>query len=347
MTDAAARDLIDPPWHAGAKYDPVRVNVELVQRDRLMAILDAGLSGRLAFVLAPAGFGKSTLLSQWRQSLQGRRIACAWVTLDEGDADPNQFLASLVIALSHAGIDIGELEIGARNSFAYSPVDLLLAKVVRLLADHGSRTVLILDDYHCVDHPEVNDMVSALARDPTIDGLIVINSRSSPRLDVATLIASGAALQIGPEHLRLNRDETSTILGVGSQPDFASDVYARTEGWPIAVQLARAQNGGMPHSPYQAAENERIFASYLADEVLAKLNPDERQFLLMVSALERFNADLADVVCGWHVSSRLVRELEKLAALIVPLDYDRQWYRLCQHRDKNGPGTGLKRGQLG
>jgi LuxR family maltose regulon positive regulatory protein len=67
----------------------------------------------------------------------------------------------------------------------------------------------------------------------------------------------------------------------------------------------------------------------------------------MVSALERFNADLADVVCGWHVSSRLVRELEKLAALIVPLDYDRQWYRLCQHRDKNGPGTGLKRGQLG
>jgi len=328
MTDAAARDLIDPTWHAGAKYDPVRVNVELVQRDRLLNILDGGLNGRLAFVLAPAGFGKSTLLSQWRHSLQARGTDCAWITLDESDADPNQFLASLVISLSHAGIDIGDLEVGARNSFAYSPVDVLLGKIVRLLADHGSKTVIILDDYHCVDNPEINEMISALARDPANDALIVINSRSPPRLDVAAQIATGAAFQIGPEHLRLDRGETATILGEAAQPGFAKDVFERTEGWPIAVQLARAQNGGMPHSPYLAAENERIFASYLADEVLAKLSAEERRLLLMVSALERFNADLADVVCGWQASGRLIRQLEKLAALIVPLDYDRQWYRL-------------------
>ena len=122
MADAIPGYDGDSVWFNNAKYEPAQINITPVVRERLIERLDDLYRRKLALVVAPAGFGKSTLLAQWHDVQVNKGHICAWLTLDSNEAEPNQFLASLAIALSHSGADISELEIGARNGFPDSPV---------------------------------------------------------------------------------------------------------------------------------------------------------------------------------------------------------------------------------
>ena len=324
-SDAAPSDpgLISP-----AKIAPRLPKADLVIRARLLQKLDQALGVKLVLVVAPAGFGKSTLLSQWCQTLRSRDLPCAWLSLDAADADPNLFLAHVAIALAHAGVAIGELEIGARNGFSDSATNLVKNRLVRQLSSTSTRKVLVLDDYHLVASPAVDEVIMAWLRDAPDTFTLIINSRTPPSLDTATLVASGEAVEIDADLLRLTRTETFAVLGDLIRSDDGEEIFRLTEGWPVAVQLARIQKQTRPELPLRYASPGGLIAKYLTDQILSSLREEQRDFLLDVASLDRFNPDLANAVRERNDSGQLLAQLDSLSALLVHLDYEGDWYRL-------------------
>ena len=149
-----------------------------------------------------------------------------------------------------------------------------------------------------------------------------------PSLDTATLVASGDAIEIDADLLRLTRTETLAILGEAIHPNDGEEIFRQTEGWPVAVQLARIQKQTRPELPLRYASPGGLIAKYLTDQILSSLQNGQRDFLLDVAALDRFNPDLANAVRERNDSGQLLAQLDSLSALLVPLDYEGGWYRL-------------------
>ncbi|MCY4155409.1 MAG: LuxR C-terminal-related transcriptional regulator [Gammaproteobacteria bacterium] len=328
MADAIPGYDGDSVWFNNAKYEPAQINIAPVVRERLIERLDDLYRRKLALVVAPAGFGKSTLLAQWHDVQVNKGHICAWLTLDSNEAEPNQFLASLAIALSHAGADISELEIGARNGFPDSPVRLVLDNLLRRINAMDVPCVIILDDYHLAESSSVDAILKQFLREAPNGFSIVINSRCHPAIDAPVLLASGAALEVGPDQLRFTQEETVAALGRDISAADAMEIYRETEGWPVAVQLARVQKQARPSSSLSIASAGGVVGSYLTDQVLATLDHDCRKFLLTVSVLDRFNPDLANAIGQCSNSRELLERLQSLVAFLIPLDHDLEWYRL-------------------
>ncbi len=318
----------DSNWIVETKFEPSRPNIDLVNRERLIALLDAAVDKKIAFVVAPAGFGKSTLLCQWFEQKSADDMVMAWLTLDENDTDAHQFLSYAVMSLAHGGVDIGELEIGARNGFSESPPRSILNSLKQRLQAANAACILVLDDYHLVASSVIDDIVGQMILEMPANLTLVINSRTMPSLDIPNLIAAGNAIVIGPDQIRLTRDETLLALGDKITAQDASEIYKQTEGWPVAVQLARVQKRARPAEALRPASSSGLVASYLTHQVLGSVDEDVREFLLTVSVLERFNPELANAVCGHEDSWQVVKKLGPLSALLISIDLEGNWFRL-------------------
>ncbi|MEL6184901.1 MAG: LuxR C-terminal-related transcriptional regulator, partial [Myxococcota bacterium] len=255
-------------------------------------------------------------------------LPSGWLSIEESDSDPQHFLASLVLSLARARVDVGELEIGARNGFPNSPPLLVTHHLVRQLETLRSPVVLVLDDYHHIDSVEIDQILRQLVRKAPPSFTLVINSRALPALDWATMLASGEALEIDPDQLRLTREETLSVLSESVSADVAQEIYTQTEGWPVAVQLARIQEATQPGFSLRPGTTGRLITSYLSEQILSSLPPKERAFLLGVAVVDRFNPALADALFRRQDTWPLLAELDSLSALIVPLNEPDQWLRL-------------------
>lgn len=318
----------EAPWVIDSKFEPSRPNIDLVPRDRLTQALDSAVTKKLALVQAPAGYGKSTLLGEWFRNASRSEIRCAWLTLDVADSDANQFLSYVVLALARSGVEVSELETGARNGFSETPSELTVAKLVQCLQRARHQTVLILDDYHQVESPKVDEIVKILLRDATRFFSIFINSREPSAIGAPALIAAGSAIELGPDQLRLTEEETLGVLADTVGEADSREIYIQTEGWPVAVQLARVQKKARPTAPILAGASGGLVASYLTEQVLSSLDDDVRDFLLTVSYLERFNPDIANYIRSADDSWQIIDRLSPLTALFVPLEEDGDWCRL-------------------
>lgn len=328
MNDDPIADNIHGNWIIESKFELHRPNIELVNRERLLSLLDGAIGRRVILVSAPAGFGKSSLLGQWSGNCEARDIPVAWLNLDENDADARQFLSYCALSLSHAKISIGDLEVAARNGFSDSPAISVLSRLVAQVRVFESPCILVLDDYHRTGSAEVNELVAQIISDMPDNFTLVINSRWSPDLNVPMLVASGDAVEIGPDELRLSRNETISVLGDQVELGEAEEIYKQTEGWPVAVQLARVQKQARPRVRLRSARSSGLVALYLTDQVLSTLDTDVRDFLLTVSVLERFSPQLVNAVRGKQDSWEVIDKLQPLTALIIPLDLDGDWFRL-------------------
>jgi len=318
----------DNNWIVVSKLSANRPNIDLVARSRLLDTLDSALVRSIALIVAPAGFGKSTVLQQWQDQLVQKNIKSAWLNLDTDDGDAHQFLSYLVMAIAHAGIDVAELEVGARNGFSDSPVRSIITSLMRRLQEAAENCVLILDDYHLAETDVLNDILKTLIREAPITFTLVVNSRTMPMLDVPAHVAAGDALEIGPAELRLTKQETLEVLAPEIDEEGATDIYQETEGWPVAVQLARVKKQTGRSQPVQTSASSGLVASYLTDQVLSEIDDDVREFLLSISVLDRFNPELANAVRDQKDSWQFLDKLQPLTALLIPLDSEDNWFRL-------------------
>lgn len=317
-------------WLMRAKLRVPRQQVSLVSRPRLTSILDEALGCGLVLVVAPAGFGKTTLLAQWRESAQETGTRVSWVTLDEGDADARQFIAYMVFALAEAGVDMASLEMIAEQGASDINPAIFLASVMDQVSKHSQRIVLVLDDYHRLDCEDIDDLINRVVADGPQNLTLVINSRTLPNLNLPLFMASGRASEIGAELLRFSRDETRAAVDVEIEDATLDALFERTEGWAVAVQLARLLVLGDPGNTGEISKfhgHQGHVATYLTDQVVEKLAPEVQDFLIKTSILERFNAPLADAVRHAEDGWEILRRLEPLHALLVPLEDESEWFR--------------------
>ncbi len=311
-------------WLPKSKFQPPTTTSHLIARPLLIDLLETALGRRLIVVTAPAGFGKSTLLAQWcagRDELDG---ISAWLTLDETDAEPNQFLASLIQALDNADFNVGALSIAADDGLIGTSVHLVLRRLAATLRRAELPTLLVIDDYHRAKSPAIDKIILELAEHCAGHLTLCLASRENLIPELPSMLASGEALEIDASNLRFTDAELRVAVGVElAEPAFAA-LQTKVEGWPVAIQMARLLLSG---DADQEASIARLhghtghLAAYLTEQVIERLSPEQRNFVLRTSILDTFDADLADAVCGHDQSSRLLKALEPLHALLVPLDH--------------------------
>jgi len=308
------------------------MQLDAVQRHALLTRLSEHRRMSLALVVSPPGFGKTTLLSQWRGALMSEAVPApvAWLSLDEADADANRFLAYLVLALEAAGIAMTGLSQSA-HALAMDPnPQRTLAALLQALERGGRRVTIMLDDYHRAASAPTDALILALLERGSAWCQFVVASRSRPRWPLATLKARGLLHEVAASDLILSLSEASHIMGDDFDRSALAIVHARTEGWAVAVQLARLwlQRGAGSSSGLKAFDGRvSDVAEYLAEQIVENLPADCREFLLETSPLERFNAELADVVRGRTDSQAVLRQLAPFEALLVPLDAAHSWFR--------------------
>jgi LuxR family maltose regulon positive regulatory protein len=289
------------------------VRAEGVSRPRLIERLDAGLSRRLTLLSAPAGFGKTTLLSEWIHA-QGRAtlpLKAAWVSLDEGDNDPARFLAYLIAALQTLEPHLGDGVLEAFQAPQPPSLEALLTSLInevvaRPKGDAESRPhVLALDDYHTIKAQPIHQAVAFLLDHLPPQVHLVIASRSDPPLSLARLRGRGQLTELRVDDLRFTADEAAAFLneamGLALSTKEVAALEARTEGWITGLQLAALSLQGRTAEHTARfidafTGSNRYVLDYLVEEVLSREPEEIQAFLLQTSILNRLCGSLCDAV---------------------------------------------------
>jgi LuxR family transcriptional regulator, maltose regulon positive regulatory protein len=295
----------------------------------------AGAPHKLTLIRAPAGWGKSTLLADWH-ALDSETRPFAWVALDAGDNDPVRFWTYLIRALRTVDPSAGEVSLPMLRAPRVSVVDDVLPALCNDLMALPHQVVLVLDDYHLVGNPEIDEGLSFLLEHLPQTLELVVSSRSEPALPLARLRVRGELVEIDAQQLCFSEDETDVFLndlhGLGLDREDVIRLHERTEGWAAGLYLATLTIRGRAsaHEFIEAfAGDDRHIVDYLSAEVLAGLPEEMRRFLLHTSVLERLCAPLCDAVTDRPGSVRTLHELEGSNFFLIPLDTKREWY--CYH----------------
>jgi LuxR family maltose regulon positive regulatory protein len=280
-------------------------------------------------VVAPAGYGKTTLLSQWAENSSQ---AFAWVSVDEDDNDPKVLLGYVARALD-AVQSVGSQVFEALAS----PVSSVPGSVVpRLGSAFWSMTVpvvLVLDDVHLLHNLECRDALSVLADHVPPGSRLVLAGRGEPPLRIARLRAEGRVLEIGPGDLALSRPEADALLrsaGVALGEEDVAALHQRTEGWPAGLYLAALylrEGGPMGTAAVSFGGDDRLVSEYMRSEFLERISQRDRVFLTRTAVLERMSGPLCDAVLELPGSAAILADLARSNLLLVPLDRRNHWYR--------------------
>lgn len=327
---------------------------ELVPRSRLVDRLNAdlrqngGFARFLTLVSAPAGYGKTTLVVDW---IKHSGLSPGWLSLDEGDNDPQRFIIYLIAALQQVNHCIGQAVLEMLKGPQALPDELMLAALVNEISAISQPILLVLDDYHVIHTLSIHKQIAFLLEHRPANLHLVITTREDPLLPISRLRARGQVLEIRQDDLRFTAGETSDFLNKVMGLDLPSDQVAalerRTEGWIAGLQLAALSMHGREDVPgfIQAfTGSSRFILDYLIEEVFERQSPDVKDFLLKTSALERLSGPLCNQVSERTDSQRMLESLEQANLFIVPLDQSRGWYRyhrlfmeLLRHRLRTSP----------
>jgi len=335
---------------------PLRPNV--VRRPRLVERLNEGLSAgrKLTLISASAGFGKTSLVSEWVDGRGGVTppLPVAWLSLDEGDSDPVRFLTYLVTALQTLNLSGGEEiaaklgagVLGALRSPQPPPAEALLTALINEIAAIPECFILVLDDYHVIEANPVNASTSV---DAALAFLIehlppqmhlVIATRCDPHLPLARLRARGQLTELRAVDLRFSSSEAAEylnqVMGLNLSADDLATLESRAEGWIAGLQLAAlaaqgtlSMQGDKDVSRFirEFAGDHRYIVDYLVEEVLQSQPEQLRRFLLHTAILDRLNGSLCDAVTGNEDGSARLEALQRGNFFVIPLDDNRNWYR--------------------
>jgi ATP/maltotriose-dependent transcriptional regulator MalT len=318
-------------WLLVGKLAPPEQRVTVAARETLLKRLDEGLTRPLSVIVSPPGFGKTTLLTQWWRSLKARPdLHACWLTLDEIDTEVSRFMAGLIMSVASAGVDVGALEVAARQQSIDTYVRPIVLALLDAIYRSGNRTVLILDDFHRARARAVDEVIEMLIEHCRGRLHLVVSGRSRPHLHVSALLARGMATVLQASDLALSLEQAAQIIGPDVSAADLALLHARTEGWAVALQLARLwlERGRQRPDVLQEFSGRTIeMTDYLAEQIVGDLPEDLRDFLLETAILERFDAALANQVRERRDSEVLLERLQSFDALLVPLDDAREWYR--------------------
>jgi LuxR family maltose regulon positive regulatory protein len=311
-----------------------RAHPNLVSRARLGKLLGEGMDRKLTLISAPAGFGKTTMLSEWRMMHLGSEYPLAWVSLEEADNDPARFLSYLLGALQAVEANFGEAILAVLRSPQPPQIESVLTALINEIASIPKDFALVLDDYHVMFKDAVHEAMGFLVDHLPPNAHLVIASRADPPLPLARLRVRGQMIEIRADDLRFTPEETDAFLrgamGLDLPEESVAALEKRTEGWIAGLQLAALSvRGRKDISDFVAAlkGSSRYVLDYLAEEVLRRQPADARAFLLQTSILDRLSGSLCGAVANRGDGQEMLERLERANLFTIPLDEERRWYR--------------------
>lgn len=307
------------------------VPIDLVSRPRLVERLNDGFrsDNKLTLVSAPAGYGKTSLVSEWlRQNDQ----PFAWLTLDEGDNNPARFFVYLLASLQRIYPNIGQTAQAMLQAPQPPPSELLLASLINDIAE--TPHLLVLDDYHLIEDSAIHEAIAFLLNHMPSHMHLVIATRADPPLPIARLRGRGQLTELHAIDLRFTPAEVRSflneVMGLALSSEQVTALERRTEGWIAGLQMAalsmrgRDDIAGFIHA---FTGSHRYILDYLTEEVLNRQSEDIQAFLLQTSILDRLTDPLCNMVTGQTDSQSTLEVLETANLFMIPLDVGRCWYR--------------------
>lgn len=317
------RTKLDPPVEPG----------ELIDRARLLARLETVGEYRLTVVQAPAGYGKTSLLSQWFRALQHSRRYAAWLSIEATDRDAVELLTYVAGALGKAGVTLDPPLEHLAGAYGFTTPDSLIAAIIDGLEAHPQGVFVFLDDIHLLTAAPLASLCQLIDRSPS-SVRFILAARATPDMHIARMRARGQLLELGVKDLEFTDTETRLFMAdaaehVLSEPDLAV-VQARTEGWIAGLKLASLalRQGSAPAEVLASFTGSRSSVSdFFAEEVVASLPEEVRQFLLQTSGLQRLCPELCNAVTGKHNGREMLNFIEHSGLFLLQLDDERHWYR--------------------
>jgi LuxR family maltose regulon positive regulatory protein len=304
-------------WNSHYKVRIPHYQIDLVRRERLLERIDDQINKPLLLIVAPAGFGKTCLVSQWLDETKRVHFK-AWVNLDPDDADPQQLLAYLLMAVKEAGVELGELAQVIGLGFIEAPIKLVISALGDTLSEQEPG-VLFLDDYHLVENDALNQVVWQLIQALPEHWQVVIASRVKPDLPVSSLRLHGLVAELDDKDLIFDRDEVSAFFQDAVNDSRITELLEKTAGWPAALQLAKLHEQGRGQSDYLSNDqlDHSVIADYLSEQILSDVSAEEYDFLLETSFLESFSVSLADCIRSRNDGRYLLDRLLRLKPLLI------------------------------
>jgi LuxR family transcriptional regulator, maltose regulon positive regulatory protein len=309
------------------------VRREWIPRKELVDDLVASPEESIVLVDAPVGYGKTTLVAQWK-AVDPRPFA--WVTLDRLDNDPNRFWSYVIEALRRVEPAIGDWGKAVPAS-AETLQDIFLPRLLSELSRCSNRIVLVLDDYHHIRNVNCHELMILLLDNLPATTQVVISSRADPPLRVGRRRVEGTLDEVRAAQLQFSYSEADALMSQVLDRKLTGEqirsLVNKTEGWPAGLYLAAVslRDHTDPDSLIEEfTGSARNVADYLSSEIVGRLPDNVRRFLLRTSILTRFSAPLCDAVLGSNESAAIIDDLERSNLLIVALDEHREWYRYHQ-----------------
>ena len=312
---------------------------EHISRHGLLNKLNNGLHRKLTLISAPAGFGKTMLVSEWVNSLKSKSTdsEIVWISLDEQENDPARFLAYLVVALQRIeeiDAQFGEGLLGMLQSPQPLPSREILTSLINKIAVLSKKIIIVLDDFHVIESQQVHETTAFLLENLPPQIHLVIATRDDPPLPLARIRARGQMTELRAADLRFSSAEISQYLnqaqGLNLSQEDISTLETRSEGWIAGLQLAAISIQGQKDSANGVESfsgRHRFVLDYLIEEVLEQQPESIQRFLLQTAVLNRFTGPLCDALTGQENGQETLEDLERANLFIVPLDDKRQWYR--------------------
>ncbi len=312
---------------------------DITLRHRLLAQLDRGLDKKLTLICAPAGFGKTTLVTSWLRALLARDAPdrAAWYTLDKTDDSLPTFLSYLAAAIRHTDADALPDWVDLDRRPSLPGPEALAAELAQVADAVPSRLFIVLDDYHFITDQAIHRLLAHLLRHLPPALHLVITARSDPPLGIPQLRGRSQVSELRAHDLALSLAEANAFLS-GTldkpiEPDVAQALWERTEGWAVGLRLAAISLTNCEdqrrfiHNFHQHSSQHIV--DYLVDEVLRNQPPAVNDFLLGTSILDRLSSDLAAAVLGLdgRAAGMMLAELARNNLFLVSLDAHGEWYR--------------------
>ncbi|HET9913190.1 MAG TPA: LuxR C-terminal-related transcriptional regulator [Anaerolineales bacterium] len=303
-----------------------------VERPRLTERIYAGMQRALTLVVAPAGFGKTTLIADWARTTS---MPVAWLSLEPVDHTPDRFLSYLIHTLQQISPKVGQTALAMLRSGQALAEEAILFSLLNDLSAMPQDFAVILDDYHHVDGVEINNVVQALLEHHPEQMHLAITTRTMPGLSLARLRALDEVLEIDATDLRFNDDEVRVFLeqmGASLTPEQLAHLNQSTEGWAVGLQLAGLALARQPFDWNIPAGQAHIF-DYLAEEILSRQPPEVQEFLKISALFDRFSVSTVEYISR-HADcvftqpiAELLSYIERSNLFLVPLDSSGVWFR--------------------
>ena len=316
---------------------------KLVHRPSLIERLNNGLDRKLTLLSAPAGFGKTTLVSHWVENLrnnsklESQPIKVAWLSLDQDDNDPVRFLNYFIAALNQIdGIetDLGRSALSMLQSPQPPSPSTVLISLINELAVISEKIIFVLDDYHLIETKSIHQALIFLLENLPPQLHLVIASRQDPSLSLGLLRARNQLTELRAADLRFTSSEAADflnqVMGLNLSSEDITELETRTEGWIAGLQLAAiSMQGREDRAEFikTFSGGHRLVLDFLIEEVLGQQTECIQSFLLQTAILDRMTGSLCDVLTGQENGQETLETLDRANLFIVPLDEERRWYR--------------------